>query len=259
MIIISKDNKIIKQVKYLRTKKGRYEHNLFIVEGARFVDEITGGFNIKYLVFSQTFTQKNETGGYHHEYYIVSDKLFNELSDTFAPQGILAVVEQKQYSVDNLSKGNSFFLIAENIQDPGNLGTLIRTADAAGADAIFLSGNCVDVYNPKVVRATAGSIFHLPVIENNSLDILIGHLKRNGIKIYAAHLKGKKYPYEIDLTENIAILIGNEGNGLSEYVSRKADLLLKIPMLGMAESLNASVAGGILLYEVVRQRINNLC
>ncbi len=258
MVILSKDNKIVKQIKYLHTKKGRDELNLFIVEGIRFVQEITDDFICKYYVFSQTFALKNEIDDFKADHYVVSDNIFKEISDTITPQGILAVVEKKSYTLENLSIDNSFFLIAENIQDPGNLGTLIRTADAAGVEAVFLSKNCVDIYNSKVIRSTAGSIFHLPIIENVELESVLSYLKDNGIKIYAAHLKGKKFPYEIDLTGNLAIIIGNEGNGLSQNISERADLFLKIPMIGRAESLNASIASGILLYEVVRQRIHHV-
>ena len=154
-----------------------------------------------------------------------------------------------------INKKNHFFILLERISDPGNLGTLIRTADAAGADCVFLSKGCVDLYNSKVIRSSMGSIFHLPVVINSEFDVLIENLKSKNINILAAHLKGKKTLYDINLTNGIGILIGNEANGLSDEISEKSTELIKIPMPGNAESMNVSVAGSIFIYEAVRQRI----
>ena len=146
-------------------------------------------------------------------------------------------------------------VVLENVTDPGNMGTLIRTADAAGADGIFLSKGCVDIYNPKVIRATMGSIFHLPIYRNLNLMDLMEDFKNNNVKTLAAHLKGTSTPYKVDMTTACAVIIGNEANGLSDEISEMASDLVKIPMPGKAESMNAGIAGGILIYEAVRQRI----
>ena len=146
-------------------------------------------------------------------------------------------------------------LLAEELNDRGNLGTVIRTADACGADAVFLSKGSVDLYNPKVLRATMGSLFHVPVFQNIDLHALSEKMQAKQIPLYAAHLKGDRYPYALPLQDACAFLIGNEARGLSEDAAALCDAWVKIPMPGQAESLNASVAAGVLLYEVVRQRL----
>ena len=146
-----------------------------------------------------------------------------------------------------------FLMILEDLQDPGNMGTILRTAEGAGVTGIILSKNCVDLYNPKVIRSTMGSIYRMPVMQADLLEIL-PVLKENKIQTYAAHLKGKNWYHEEDYTEGTAFLIGNEGNGLSDELSDSADCLIKIPMEGKVESLNAAMAAGILMYETARQR-----
>ena len=141
------------------------------------------------------------------------------------------------------------------MNDPGNLGTVIRTADACGADAIFLSKGSVDMYNPKVLRSTMGSMFHVPVFQNVELNEISAKLKKNEIPLYAAHLRGDTYPYGLELAEPCAFIIGNEARGLSDEAADLCDRWVKIPMPGQAESLNASIAAGVLMYEVVRQRL----
>ena len=257
--IQSRENKIIKKVKYLKTKKGRDEHNQFVVEGEKFVDEIPSDYAIEFFVVSQTFMYKSEISNYEGiaDIFVVRDNLFKEITQTISPQGIIAAVSKKEYKLSNISIDNCFILVAENLQDPGNLGTLIRTADSAGADAVIITKNSVEAYNPKVIRSAAGSIFNLPIIENIKTNEILEFLKTNGIQIYAAHLKGKKYLYEADFTKNLAIIIGNEGKGLSDDFNNNFSQLIKIPIIGRAESLNASIASAILLYEVVRQRLIN--
>ena len=176
--------------------------------------------------------------------------------DTENPQGILAVCKKLDWDADAvLAKKTPFLLLAEELNDPGNLGTVIRTADACGADAVFLSKGSVDLYNPKVLRATMGSLFHVPVFQNIDLHALSEKMQAKQIPLYAAHLKGDRYPYALPLQDACAFLIGNEARGLSEDAAALCDAWVKIPMPGQAESLNASVAAGVLLYEVVRQRL----
>lgn len=165
----------------------------------------------------------------------------------------MAVCEIRTFTLSDLA--GSFFLLGESLSDPGNTGTLIRTAAAAGADGIILSAGSVDIYNPKVIRAAAGSILRIPIVEGADLNEVIPELKQRGVTILAAHLDGAALPYDIDLREGCGILIGNEAHGLSDGTSHLADVLIKLPMSPAVESLNASVAGGILLYEVVRQRL----
>lgn len=188
--------------------------------------------------------------------FCLPDGLFASICDTENPQGILAVCKKLVWDEAAVfAKERPFFLLAEELNDPGNLGTVIRTADACGADAVFLSKGSVDLYNPKVLRSTMGSLFHVPVFQNVSLEEISEKLKADQIPLYAAHLKGESYPYALPLQEACAFLIGNEARGLSEKAAALCDQWVKIPMPGQAESLNASIAAGVLLYEVVRQRL----
>lgn len=252
IIIESNQNKIIKEVNSLKAKKERDKTGLFILEGKRLVDEIPNSWEIKYLLKAESYSEDIN----FEIVYTVKDSLFEKISETVNPQGILAVCHIKEFDVTNVDYSNSpFFVVLENVTDPGNMGTLIRTADAAGADGIFLSKGCVDIYNPKVIRATMGSIFHLPIYRNLNLMDLMEDFKNNNVKTLAAHLKGTSTPYKVDMTTACAVIIGNEANGLSDEISEMASDLVKIPMPGKAESMNAGIAGGILIYEAVRQRI----
>ena len=252
IIIESNQNKIIKEVNSLKAKKERDKTGLFILEGKRLVDEIPNSWEIKYLLKAESYSEDIN----FENVYTVKDSLFEKISETVNPQGILAVCHIKEFDVTNVDYSNSpFFVVLENVTDPGNMGTLIRTADAAGADGIFLSKGCVDIYNPKVIRSTMGSIFHLPIYRNLNLMDLMEDFKNNNVKTLAAHLKGTSTPYKVDMTTACAVIIGNEANGLSDEISEIASDLVKIPMPGKAESMNAGIAGGILIYEAVRQRI----
>ena len=189
----------------------------------------------------------------------ISDSRFTSLSDTVSPQGVMAVCEKRLFSISDLpgkgGKINPFLLIGECLSDPGNIGTLIRTAAAAGANGVILSAGSGDIYNPKTIRAAAGASLRIPVISGADLKEVIPLLKSQGIMILAAHLEGAVLPYDLDLCQSLGILIGNEAHGLSEELSTLADIRIKLPMAPGIESLNASVAGGILLYEVIRQRL----
>lgn len=208
------------------------------------------------------------TADYHGcEIYAIPESLFKDISDTETPQGILAIIKMNEYSLNDvigksskcgigINKGN--IVILDEIQDPGNMGTIIRTADAAGFSGIITSKGCVDPYNPKVLRSTMGSIFHIPIFLCNNLTETLAKIKTNGIRIYAAHLEGSKNYYEVDMTQNTAVIIGNEANGISSESISMADEFIKIPMPGRVESLNASVAAGILMYEPIRQKTNKL-
>lgn len=252
IIIESNQNKIIKEVNALKAKKERDKTGLFILEGKRLVEEIPNSWEIKYLLKAESYSEDIN----FENVYTVKDSLFEKISETVNPQGILAVCHIKEFDVTNVDYSNSpFFVVLENVTDPGNMGTLIRTADAAGADGIFLSKGCVDIYNPKVIRATMGSILHLPIYRNLNLMDLMEDFKDNNVKTLAAHLKGTSTPYKVDMTTACAVIIGNEANGLSDEISEMASDLVKIPMPGKAESMNAGIAGGILIYEAVRQRI----
>jgi TrmH family RNA methyltransferase len=152
-----------------------------------------------------------------------------------------------------LNKENPFIVLLDSIQDPGNMGTIIRTADAAGFDGVIALNGCVDIYNPKVLRATMGSIFHIAIADHADMAETMSMIRKNGLKTFAAHLRGDKSIYEADMCAGGVILIGNEANGLSDELTLCADELVKIPMPGKAESLNASIASALFMYEMVRQ------
>jgi len=265
--ITSENNSLIKEIKSLKIKKYRDQKKLYFIEGFKFVEEALSsdekvnsiiisdimGKNEKVLELIQKAKQKE----FNMNIQLVSDNILRQLSDTEAPQGIIALVKMKDYNLEDITKiesKNNLFIILDAIQDPGNMGTIIRTADAAGFNAVFAAKGCVDFYNPKVLRATMGSIFHIPVIYCDEVSNTINHLKSKGIKIYASHLSSSENYYNLSVSQNIAFIIGNEANGISNQTASFADVLVKIPMPGKAESLNASIAAGILIYETVRQR-----
>lgn len=253
-MINSRSNKKIKLMKSLSKKKYRDENNMFIVEGERFVNDIPSDIKIEITLVSETFYEKKNIEKYTN-CEVVEDKIFDEISDTNNSQGILAVCQKKivNFDIDNLK--NSFIIIGDRLQDPGNLGTLIRTSVAAGVDYIVLSKGSVDVYNQKVIRSTASAIFNINIIEEIELVSFLKKLKEKDVEILCTHLSGKKYYFDCDFTKKIAIIIGNEGNGVCDEVSNECTELIKIPMIGEIESLNASVSSAIIMYEVLRQRL----
>ncbi|NLI89076.1 MAG: RNA methyltransferase [Epulopiscium sp.] len=257
-MITSNKNPLIKELQALqKKKKQRNKEKLFIVEGLRAVKEIPDSWRVDKYIISQSFTIDPETTikDREAELVYVSDNIYAAISDTKTPQGIMAVVSQASFNMDKIiSVEKGFFIVADGIQDPGNLGTLVRTAHAAGVDGIFLSKGCVDLYNPKTIRSTMGSIFHIPIFIDISIDKIIQSLKNNQINIYATALEESKLVHDYDYRQKTAIIIGNEANGISKDTKNLVSNFIKIPMPGGAESLNASIAAGICMYEVVRQR-----
>lgn len=264
-MITSAQNPVIKEIKALGNKKFREDKALYFIEGIRFVEEaikeraevdkILVSERLEHNKGGKEILEKVQSEGYNT--FLLPEKLFKEISDTESPQGILAVLKNRQGSLNDILGEKNNLLILESLQDPGNMGTIIRTADAAGITAIIVSKGCVDIYNPKVLRSTMGSIFRVPVHVSGDLIQTIGTVKSRGIKVYAAHLRGEVNYFDADLRENTAVIIGNEANGLSDAAADASNMLLKIPMSGRAESLNASVAASILMYETVRQRMMN--
>lgn len=251
-MITAQDNSQVKYIsKLLKSSKFRREEGAFIVEGPRMVSETPTEF-LHTIYLSETGAKTFEYEGAE----IISDKVFKNLSDTVSPQGVLAVVKQPKYDLENiLSKSNGLLIFLENLQDPGNLGTILRTAEAAGCTGIVADKNTVDLFNPKVVRSTMGAAFRMPYVSVDELVSAVEVAKKSGVTFYAAHLGGKKSCYEFDYKKPTAFLIGNEGNGLTDETATLADEKIVIPMDGKAESLNAAMATGILIYEAKRQRI----
>lgn len=260
-MITSTANKQVKFVNALMKKtKTRREEDLFVVEGVRMCGEIPRE-RIHTLFVSENF---QKTAGYAaavagvRRVEVVSEAVFKALSDTQTPQGVLALVKQLHYTLDAVLKKPALLMILETLQDPGNLGAIIRAGEGAGITGIIMDSRTADIYNPKVIRATMGSILRTPFVYTEDLPQTLAELKRNGIRLYAAHLQGENNYEQEDYTGNTGFLIGNEGSGLSEGVISRADCLIRIPMAGRVESLNAAVAAAVLMYEAARQRRNKI-
>lgn len=245
-------NKRIKELNNLRDKS-RYRRELgqFIVEGLKMYVEAPAEDVIETYV-TRDFEAAHGDVLAGKSYEVIDDSLMLRLSDTKTPQGILCVLKQHESSLEALLDKGNLYVVLEDIQDPGNLGTILRTGEGAGVSAVIMSRGCVDIYNPKTIRSTMGSVYRVPFIYTDDLPGTIDKMKAAGIAVYAAHLKGEKYYDEIAYGRS-AFLIGNEGNGLSDAIADKADTYIKIPMKGSVESLNAAVATSILMYEHQRQ------
>lgn len=259
MLITSKDNDFIKHLKKLKDKKYREEYGEFIVEGIKMIQEaIDEKAIIKDIIvcddcknqeyFSKEFLY--EIAKYNCIY--VTEKVFLQITDVTNPQGILAVIDRKKIDAD-INYDSDLFLILDNIQDPGNMGTILRTADSINLKQIIVAKGTADVYNPKVVRSTMGAIFRVKVIEIEDLTKVVKEMKKRKIKVYATDLATNSSIYDVDYKKS-AIIIGNEANGVSKQLLDLADQKIKIPMIGKTESLNAAVATGIILYEAVRTK-----
>lgn len=277
-IISSKDNKRIKYIRSLLEKGGiRKKNHSFVVEGIKLVDEALEYGNVLDIIVSESLYHEIVSGdlarngllsdnGKHiikqvkqgTSLTVVSDAVFKSVSETITPQGVIAVVDMPESGLlegDYLKKayeksGKIKLLVLEDTADPGNMGTIMRTAEAAGVTGVIIGKGTVDIFNPKVVRSTMGSIFRLPFAYVDDLKAVILGLKRDGISFYATHLKGKESYRDISYSDKAGILIGNEARGLSDEIANLADTYVIIPMQGKVESLNAAVAAALMMYEV---------
>lgn len=258
MITSASNPRIKSLVNLIQKAKTRKEQDVFITEGVKmFLEADTN--RIKEVYVSASFYEK----GFAREKLeqcnceILSDELFRKVSDTQTPQGILCVMKQYHYTLEDLfQKENPLFLILEDIQDPGNLGTMVRTAEGAGVNGIVMTKGTVDIYNPKTIRSTMGSVYRMPFFYTDDLLSVMKELQQRNVKLYAAHLQGNQFYHQLDFKGGTAFLIGNEGNGLKDETAGAADVYMKIPMGGKVESLNAAVASVILMYEAARQRMS---
>ena len=258
MITSASNQKIKNLISIIQKSKARREQDVFITEGVKMfqeapMDKIVEVYVAESFYETGTAREKIQQCGYE----ILSDELFKKVSDTQTPQGILCVMKQYHYELEDLfQKENPLFLILEDIQDPGNLGTMVRTAEGAGVDGIIMTKGTVDIYNPKTIRSTMGSVYRMPFIYTDDLLGVMKQLQEKQVKLYAAHLKGNQFYHQLDYKGATAFLIGNEGNGLKDETADAADVYMKIPMEGKVESLNAAVASVILMYEAARQRMS---
>jgi len=257
-MISSSDNKQVKNVVLLNNNgKARKKQNVFIVEGIRMFLEVETERIVSVFV-SESFAleKENEHLLERVHYEVVEDKIFYKMSDTQTPQGILAIIQKKEYSVEDmvLSGNQGCILFLEGIQDPGNLGTMIRSGEGAGISGVIMSKDTVDIFNPKTIRSTMGSIYRVPHLVSDDFLGCMREFQKKGGKVYATHLLGKYEYHELDYANMTGILIGNEGKGLTKEAVEQADEWVRIPMEGQVESLNASIAAALFMYEVKRKK-----
>ncbi len=259
-MITSLSNPRVKQVVQWQSKaKERKKDGIFLVEGIKMYEEAPEGSVKETYILEETLEKLKGTAVAEKlsrtGYETVSKDVFLKMSDTQTPQGILCVVKRPQFDIERLLAVEApLFVVLEDLQDPGNLGTIVRTGEGAGVTAVFMSKNTVDIYNPKTIRATMGSIYRVPHIYIEDMGELLEKLHKAGVETYAAHLQGENYYDSFSFAGATAFLIGNEGNGLKKETADRAGHYLKIPMEGQVESLNAAIATSLLMYETHRQR-----
>ena len=264
MITSTANGKVKRLINLKKKRKLRDEEHVFLVEGIRMFREVPVD-ELQEVYVSESFYKKEKVlvnaiagqAGVHIE--VLTDTVFAHASDTKTPQGILLVMEQRSCEICEMldldAQGRKpLLMVLDNLQDPGNLGTILRAGEAAGVTGVIMSHDCVDIYNPKVIRSTMGSVYRMPFVYVEHLPETLEVLAEAGIHSYAAHLKGKNSYDQEDYTRGTAFLIGNEGNGLRDEVADAAECYIKIPMCGEVESLNAAVASSVLMFEAARQR-----
>ncbi len=258
-MISSTNNPQMKHLVQMQKKaKLRKEEQAFVIEGTKMFEEALQLNLIKKAYFSETYWKEKAKGSSYLKaiaYEVVTDAVLKEISDTMTPQGVTAIVKMPQYDLEKLiTREQVNLVLLENLRDPGNLGTIVRTAEGAGMDGIILSKESVDIYNPKVIRSTMGAIYRMPILYVDCLAECLINLQKSGIVIYAAHLKGKNNYDKEQYAKKTGFIIGNEANGITDAIADLSDCLVKIPMEGNVESLNAAVAAALLMYEIYRQK-----
>ena len=260
-VISSKDNELIKHIRKLKDKKYRDESNEYVVEGVKLVEEaVKENAKIKQIIVCEDTTRTYEIPTHimleiaKYECISVSDKIFNIITQVTNPQGIMAIIEKNAQNA-KIDYTQDIIVVLDDVQDPGNLGTILRTVDSIGLNQIIVSKGTADAFNSKVVRSTMGAIFRIKIIEVENLAQAIKEMRKHHFKLMVTSLQTKNSIYDIDFNKKI-IVIGNEANGVSKEIQDMADEKAKIPMLGRTESLNASVAAGVVMYEYVRQKLS---
>lgn len=263
-MITSRANPQVKEIRRLKVAKFRQARREFFVEGIRLVEEaLQTGEMVRIIAYSPRL-EKTPRGaqllssarseGRAIQWLYVSDEVLAALSDTRSHQGVLAVVAMREYGWSDLEGRRGLFLLFHELQDPGNLGTIFRLAEAGGAAGLVLSPGTLDPYNPKVVRASMGSLLRVPFLVHQDLASAMDHLRSRGHSIWAADARAKRSFWEVDFTGPAAVLLGQEGSGLPSSLIQAADGTFAIPMEPPVESLNVAMAAGLILYEAFRQR-----
>ena len=257
-MITSTSNVQIKQITALLKKsKERKEQGAFVIEGRKMFEEICQEKSrVIKAYFSDSYVKEQYKDGRLPgvPYEIVADAVFDAMAETVTPQGVLAIVKIPEYSLEDMIENAGPLVLLENLRDPGNLGTIIRTAEAAGVSGVILSKESVDIYNPKVIRSTMGAVYRVPFFYAEDFYGLLKELQNREVRLLAAHLKGTKTFDKADYSGKTGILIGNEANGLSGEAAELAEEKVLIPMAGNVESLNAAVAAALLMYEAFRKQ-----
>lgn len=257
-MITSTSNVQIKEITALLKKsKERKEKKAFVIEGRKMFEEICQDKSrVIKAYFSESYVKEQYTGKNLPDipYEVVADSVFDAMAETVTPQGVLAIVKMPDYSLEEMTENAGTLILLENLRDPGNLGTIIRTAEAAGVSGVILSKESVDIYNPKVIRSTMGAVYRVPFLYVENFMELLQKLRQQDVRLLAAHLKGQKTFDKADYSGKVGILIGNEANGLSEEASELANEKVLIPMAGSVESLNAAIAAALLMYEAFRKQ-----
>lgn len=263
--VTSAANSLLKRIRLLHSASGRKKEGRFLIEGVKlFAEAVKHGIDCEDVVVSESHLDSREFDKQQSEsalrsalskIVVVEDKLFAQLATTETPQGIIAVAQLKAYKLENLFSGSTpLVVVADRVQDPGNLGTMMRTALALGATGMILTKGSVDAFNPKVVRSAAGALFALPFAENLSIHDCMTACRERGLSILALSADGNTLLADADLKKPIALLLGNEANGLEKEVEQEADMIVSIPMHQSSESLNVAITNAIVLYEASVQR-----
>ncbi|MDO4920655.1 MAG: RNA methyltransferase [Phascolarctobacterium sp.] len=254
-------NPLVKAAAELKQKKYRQQQGLFLAEGLRTVEEAVAARTAQSVFYTaieddRTRAVLERAAARQIKLYCVSDGVMKKIADTETPQGIIAVCAMQSPALEQLVASGKLLLVLDRVGDPGNLGTMLRTADAAGIGGVILLKGCADIYAPKAVRSSMGSLFHLPVLAGVSEEELVSGVRRAGYQLLVTCLDGADNLYKADLSGRLAFVMGNEANGVSAGLLAAADKRVYIPMQGRAESLNVAMAAGIVMFEALRRQMS---
>lgn len=257
IFIKSKDNEKFKFAKSLLKTKYRNREKKYLAEGLRTVElALEYGAKIESVFLNEKFAENEENSNIIEslesvtKVFLMSNDLFKNIAATENSQGMVAMINMKDISIDDINSKHKKIILLDRLQDPGNLGTVIRTADAAGFDMVIMTKGCVDLYNPKVVRSAMGSMFYMDIVSATQEEALEA-MKKNDIEIVSSYLKTDNFYNEVEYSERCALVVGNEANGICDFWIENSDKIVKIPMYGKAESLNVAISAALLMYQIV--------
>jgi len=260
MEVTGLQNLVVKAAAELKQKKYRTQNGLYLAEGLRTAEEAVAYKAVETLFYVATDDERTmhlleDAAAQNIKLVCVSENVMKKIADTETPQGIIAVCKMRQPKLENLLASGKMLLVLDRVGDPGNIGTMLRTADAAGIGGLVLLKGCADIYAPKTVRSSMGSLFHIPVLSGVSEQEFVSAAKKAGYDLLVTCLDGADNLYKADLSGRIAFVMGNEAGGVSETLLAKADKRVYIPMAGRAESLNVAMAAGIVMFEALRRKV----